>query len=105
MTPPNRPARTRLPRIALAAAAVSAVLVGGCGTSNVDTASMERQLEQRIARASQLKPGDVKAECPRQEEAKVGNSFTCTLRYRGDERTFVITLEEGDRYTVRPGKP
>lgn len=84
---------------------VVGLLVAGCGTSNVDTASMERQLEQRVTRDFRLGRGDVKAECPREEEAKVGNTFDCTLRYRGDERTFVITLEEGGRYTARPRTP
>jgi hypothetical protein len=86
----------------LIAGAATLVLLAGCGTSSVDTASMERQLEQHAERDFGLDAGDVTAECPHQEEAKVGNRFTCTLRYRGKERTFDITLEEGDRYTARP---
>jgi hypothetical protein len=85
--------------------AAAVLLLAGCGTSNVDTASMERQLEQHAERDFGLDPGDVTAECPRQEEAKVGNRFTCTLRYRGQERAFVVTLQEGGRYTARPRTP
>jgi len=82
--------------------AATLLLLAGCGSSNVDTASMERQLAQRVERAAGLQAGDVTVECPHEEEAKVGNRFTCTVRYRGEKRSFVITLEEGDRYTARP---
>jgi len=85
----------------LLGAGVLVVLVG-CGTSNVDTAGMERQLEQRITRDLQLEPGTVKAECPREEEARAGNTFTCTLRYQGDELVLDITLQEGGRYQATP---
>jgi hypothetical protein len=86
----------------LVVAAAAAALLAGCGSTNVDTAAMERQLQQRVTRDLGLSPGKVKASCPRQEEATVGNTFTCTLSYDGDERTFVIRLEDGGRYTARP---
>jgi len=92
---------TRAPLL-LGVVGLLAPALAGCGTSNVDTAGMERQLQQRITRELELEPGEVKAECPREAEAKAGNTFTCTLRYDDDELVLDITLQEGGRYQATP---
>jgi hypothetical protein len=84
----------------LAAGAGAAALLGGCGSTNVDTGKVERQLRANIARQAGLQPGEVTVDCPSDEKAQPGRTFTCTLHSSGTRRTVVIRLEPGDTYSA-----
>src|SRR4051812_32291713 len=83
----------------LTVAAASAVLAG-CGGTNANTANIEHQLEQQVAKQAGLQADDVVADCPQNESLEVGRTFECTLRYSGTRRTVVIRLESNDTFSA-----
>jgi len=85
--------------VVVLAATILAVLAG-CGSTNVDTGKIERQLQTHIVQESGLPPGQVKVDCPAEETAKAGRTFTCTLRYGGARRTVLIRLNSDDTYSA-----
>jgi hypothetical protein len=80
--------------------AAALLLLAGCGTTNVDTGKIERQLQSRVAAEANVDAGDVKADCPSDEKAEAGRSFTCTLTWEKHRRTVVIRLEADDTYSA-----
>ena len=83
----------------LAAAAV-AILVAGCGASEVDTAKIERELRAHIADEANVDPGKVQIDCPQKVDDQTGQAFTCTLAYAGTHRTIVVRLEPDAKYSA-----
>jgi hypothetical protein len=86
--------------LALAGGVVVVAVLAGCGSENVDTGKVERQLRVNIAQKAGLKPGQVTVDCPPDEKAQAGRTFDCTLHYSGTRRTVVIRLEPGDTYSA-----
>lgn len=76
------------------------VLLTGCGSSNVDTGKIERELRKHFAQAAKIDPGSLKVDCPPDEEAKAGRTFTCTVNDDGRRRTVLIRLDAGGDYTA-----
>jgi hypothetical protein len=86
--------------LALAAGAGVVAVLAGCGSENVDTGKIERELRANIAQRAGVQPRKVTVDCPPDETAKTGRTFTCTLRYARTRRTVVIRLEPGDTYSA-----
>ena len=78
----------------VAAAALSAVALGACGTKTIDSGDLEKELKSQIGEQG----GKVKsAKCPDDIEAKKGKKFNCTVTPQTGQPVKVqVTLKNDD---------
>jgi NAD(P)H-hydrate repair Nnr-like enzyme with NAD(P)H-hydrate epimerase domain len=69
---------------ALAALALAAVLIAGCGGVNLDAGKEQDQLKQYVENLEGAKVSAV--DCPSGVEVKAGNTFECSLTLRGGKQ-------------------
>lgn len=83
-------------RLAAAIALVAAgLLAAGCGDT-IDSAQMEQDLVDQLARDAGVDPAEVSVECPTDQKAEEGNEFECTLfAPNGDEVAVEVTITDG----------
>ena len=86
----------------LAAAGGLVLIAGGCGTTNLDTREMERQLARHFAPQAGVDVRQVQVTCPSDQELKTGRTFDCTIEIDHRKRTVVITLEKDGAYSAVP---
>jgi hypothetical protein len=63
----------------LAVSAVSAVALAGCGTKTLDEEQLQSKIVDMVVAQGNVKAKDLKVSCPKDQEAKTGNAFTCTI--------------------------
>jgi hypothetical protein len=89
-------ATRRLLAIVLVAAA--AVLGAACGEAKLDTARVEDQIGETLAKRTGV--GIDSVECPGEVEAKKGDSFRCTATTEREEQIVVNVRQDDDEGAV-----
>lgn len=89
--------RQRLAKLGVAAVAVVALGVAGCGTETIDADDLEGQLAEQLAPQGGVEPEDISVDCPDDEESEQGNTFECTLTApNGDEVPVSVEITNDD---------
>lgn len=63
----------------LAVCAVTGVALAGCGTKTLDEQNLQSKIVDMVVAQGNVKAKDLKVTCPKDQEAKTGAAFTCTI--------------------------
>jgi hypothetical protein len=88
----------------IAGAGAAVLLLSGCGTDKVDTDQLEHDLAKHSALQAGVDVGQIKVDCPGDQEAKKGTTFNCTMTAGGRKLTVEVKLTSKDHYQAVPEK-
>src|SRR4051794_37585544 len=77
-------------RMGVAAVAIGAVLITGCGSKVIDDSKAEDAIKSDVEKNTSVKVSSV--DCPGDVEVKTGATFQCTVRAQ-DGRSATVTLK------------
>jgi NAD(P)H-hydrate repair Nnr-like enzyme with NAD(P)H-hydrate epimerase domain len=77
-------------RLGVAAVAIAALLVAGCGSKVIDDQKAEAAIKSDVEKNTSVKVASV--DCPGDVEVKTGETFNCTVRAQ-DGRSATVTLK------------